>query len=103
MCAKARKTDEILTSKFHQGPPACAGKRSPNAWLQSRPLTRRKMNAWQTGGVHAWLKGALGDAMHAVLCGAGHNLRMILRKLRLLCVFILVALLNRCIATDVMA
>ena len=30
-----------------------------------------------------WLKGALGDALHAVLCGAGHNLRMILRKLRL--------------------
>jgi IS5 family transposase len=30
-----------------------------------------------------WLKGALGDAIHAVLCGAGHNLRMILRKLRL--------------------
>jgi IS5 family transposase len=28
------------------------------------------------------LKGALGDAMHAVLCGAGHNLRMILRKLK---------------------
>jgi IS5 family transposase len=41
-----------------------------------------------------WLKGALGDAMHAVLCGAGHNLRMILRKLRLLCVFILAVLLN---------
>jgi hypothetical protein len=32
-----------------------------------------------------WLKGTLGDALHAVLCGAGHNLRMILRKLRLLC------------------
>ena len=32
-----------------------------------------------------WLKGALGDAMHAVLCGAGHNLRIILRKLRLFC------------------
>ena len=31
------------------------------------------------------LKGALGDAMHAVMCGAGHNLRMILAKLRLLC------------------
>ncbi|OXC76087.1 Transposase [Caballeronia sordidicola] len=30
-----------------------------------------------------WLKGALGDAMHAVLCGAGHNLRMILRRLRI--------------------
>ncbi|MGF6673802.1 hypothetical protein OKW44_001654 [Paraburkholderia sp. WSM4174] len=27
-----------------------------------------------------WLKGALGDAIHAVLCGAGHNLRMILRE-----------------------
>jgi IS5 family transposase len=50
-----------------------------------------------------WLKGALGDAMHAVLCGAGHNLRMILRKLRLLCVFVLAALLNLNIAIDVTA
>jgi transposase, IS5 family len=49
-----------------------------------------------------WLKGALGDAMHAVLCGAGHNLRMILRKLRLLCVFILTALFNRGVAADAM-
>ncbi|WP_175233554.1 IS5 family transposase, partial [Paraburkholderia humisilvae] len=39
-----------------------------------------------------WLKGTLGDAMHAVLCGAGHNLRMILRKLRLFCARVLVAL-----------
>jgi transposase, IS5 family len=31
-----------------------------------------------------WLKGALGDAMHAVLCGAGHNLRMILAHLRVI-------------------
>lgn len=42
-----------------------------------------------------WLKGALGDAMHAVLCGAGHNLRMILRKLRLFYAAVLIALLNR--------
>jgi IS5 family transposase len=42
-----------------------------------------------------WLKGALGDAIHAVLCGAGHNLRMILRKLRLFYALIRVALLNR--------
>ncbi|MDR2092965.1 MAG: hypothetical protein LBP58_06585, partial [Azoarcus sp.] len=35
-----------------------------------------------------WLKGSLGDALHAVLCGAGHNLRMILRKLRLLCAWL---------------
>lgn len=32
-----------------------------------------------------WLKGAHGDALHALLCGAGHNLRMILRHLRVLC------------------
>src|SRR3984885_2529912 len=41
-----------------------------------------------------WLKGALGDAMHAVLCGAGHNLRMILRRLRLFYAFMLALLLN---------
>ncbi|PYE72688.1 DDE family transposase [Xylophilus ampelinus] len=32
------------------------------------------------------LKGALGDALHAVLCGAGHNIRLLIRKLRLFCV-----------------
>jgi IS5 family transposase len=31
------------------------------------------------------LKGALGDALHAVLCGAGHNIRLLLKKLQLLC------------------
>ena len=31
------------------------------------------------------LKGALGDAIHAVMCGAGHNLRLILAALRLFC------------------
>ena len=30
-----------------------------------------------------WLKGCLGDAINAVLYGAGHNLRMILRAIRL--------------------
>jgi len=30
-----------------------------------------------------WLKGTDGDAFNALLCGCGHNLRMILRKLRL--------------------
>jgi IS5 family transposase len=28
------------------------------------------------------LKGTLGDALHAVLCGAGHNLRLMIAKLR---------------------
>ncbi|MGF6304125.1 IS5 family transposase [Paraburkholderia sp. WC7.3g] len=49
-----------------------------------------------------WLKGALGDAMHAVLCGAGYNLRMILRKLRLLCAFVLAAFLECNSAADAM-
>jgi len=29
-----------------------------------------------------WLKGQIGDAIHAVLCGAGHNIRLLLRRLR---------------------
>lgn len=41
-----------------------------------------------------WLKGALGDAIHAVLCGAGHNLRLIIRKLRLFCADLLVTILR---------
>jgi len=31
-----------------------------------------------------WLKGSHGDALNAVLCGAGYNLRLILKALRLL-------------------
>jgi len=27
----------------------------------------------------------LGDALQAVMCGAGHNMRLLLRKLRLFC------------------
>ena len=38
-----------------------------------------------------WLKGSLGDALNAVLCGAGHNLRMILRAIRLFYVWMLCA------------
>jgi IS5 family transposase len=38
-----------------------------------------------------WLKGERGDALHAVMCGAGHNLRLILARLRALyCVLIAV-------------
>jgi len=33
--------------------------------------------------------------MHAVLCGAGHNLRMILRKLRFFYAFMLALLLSQ--------
>ena len=35
------------------------------------------------------LAGALGDALHAMLCGAGHNIRLLLAKLRLLLALLL--------------
>jgi len=41
------------------------------------------------------LKGTLGDALHAVLCGCGHNIRMILAHLRALWAKILVLLLGK--------
>ena len=40
------------------------------------------------------LKGLRGDAIFAVLCGCGHNLRKILRYLRSLFVYLLAAILN---------
>jgi IS5 family transposase len=39
-----------------------------------------------------WLKGAIGDAMHAVLCACGYNLRLLMRHLALLCAQIRMAL-----------
>jgi IS5 family transposase len=36
-----------------------------------------------------WLKGGIGDKINALLCGAGHNIRIILRKLRNLLSFLL--------------
>ncbi|GAB2921273.1 hypothetical protein GCM10027093_70130 [Paraburkholderia jirisanensis] len=50
-----------------------------------------------------WLKGALGDAINAVLCGAGHNLRMIPRKLRLFYALVLVELLGCTTASSAIA
>lgn len=49
------------------------------------------------------LRRTLGDAMHEVLRGAGHDLRTILRKLPLLCAFVLATLLNHCVAAEVLA
>lgn len=64
------------------------------AWTTTRwnrPSTSTVMRATRrTGRREAvrsaanWLHGELSDAMHAVLCGAGHNLRMNLRYLRVL-------------------
>lgn len=39
------------------------------------------------------LKGALGDALHAVLCGAGHNIRLLLSLLRLFVAHLLTVML----------
>ena len=35
-----------------------------------------------------YLKGAVGDQIHATLVAVGHNFRMILRKLRLFCIYV---------------
>jgi transposase, IS5 family len=58
--------------------------------LKRRQVVEPMIGHMKTDGLlgRNWLKGALGDAMHAVLCGAGHNLRMILAHLRVLyCAF----------------
>lgn len=44
-----------------------------------------------------FLKSSRGDAMNALLCGAGHNLRKILRRLALLCTQILQPLMQNTI------
>lgn len=54
--------------------------------LKRRQVVEPMIGHMKTDGLldRNWLKGAVGDAMHAVLCGAGHNLRMILAHLRVL-------------------
>jgi len=42
-----------------------------------------------------WLQGSLGDKINALLCGAGHNIRIILRKLRERMLFFLLFLTHR--------
>lgn len=43
-----------------------------------------------------WLKGSIGDKINALLCGAGHNMRIILRRLReVLFFFVLFSLLGK--------
>jgi hypothetical protein len=40
-----------------------------------------------------WLKGSIGDKINALLCGAGHNIRIILRKRRKLLHFFVIFIL----------
>src|ERR1700735_3928409 len=77
----------------------CLGRgitRGLRAMIRRRSVIEPAFSHMKTDGKldRNWLKGALGDAMHAVLCGAGHNLRMILRKLRFFYAFMLALLLN---------
>jgi transposase, IS5 family len=60
--------------------------RSLKKLLKRRQVVEPMIGHMKSDGLLArnWLKGSLGDAMHALLCGAGHNLRMILAYLRAL-------------------
>ncbi len=62
--------------------------------LQRRQALEPTFGHMKTDGLLArnWLKGSQGDAIHAVLCGAGHNPRLILAHLRVL-VLALIALI----------
>jgi len=69
-------------------------RRGITAWLK-RDIRRRSAIEPAIGHMkndgrlrRNWLQGTKGDVFHAMLCGYGHNLRMILRKLRFLLVFI---------------
>ena len=54
--------------------------------LKRREAIEPTIGHMKTDGLLAsnWLKGSEGDAIHAVPCGAGHNLRLILAHLRVL-------------------
>jgi IS5 family transposase len=69
--------------------------------LKRRQVVEPVIGHMKTDGLLArnWLKGELGDALHAVMCGAGHNLRLILARLRAL-FYVLIAVLAELIHSD---
>ena len=70
----------LLISHTRRLPPAL------KKLLKRRQVVEPMIGHMKSDGLLAcnWLKGAEGDALHAILCGAGHNLRMILAHLRVL-------------------
>jgi len=48
-----------------------------------------------------WLQGENGDAINVLLVAAGHNIRLILNWLRVLCAFILALLVSRAEDPDI--
>jgi IS5 family transposase len=71
----------------HHKPPTPAQRRELERRNAIEPVIGHMKSDGRLG--RNFLKGALGDAMNAVLCGAGHNLRILLRKLRLFWLWIL--------------
>jgi len=71
---------KLLISHTRNLPPAL------RKLLKRRQAIEPTIGHMKTDGLLArnWLKGSEGDAIHAVLCGAGHNLRLILAHLRVL-------------------
>jgi IS5 family transposase len=71
---------KLLISHTRNLPPAL------KKLLKRRQAIEPTIGHMKTDGLLArnWLKGREGDAIHAVLCGAGHNLRLILAHLRVL-------------------
>jgi IS5 family transposase len=53
-------------------------------WIKRRSAIEPHIGHMKSDGLlgRCHLKGVDGDAMHAVLCGAGHNLRLLLKRLR---------------------
>jgi len=53
-------------------------------WLKRRSAIEPHIGHMKRDGLLGccYLKGTEGDAMHSVLCGAGHNLRLLLNRLR---------------------
>lgn len=83
--------------------PHAAADAGVDAAAQTAPGDRTDDRAHERRGLLArnWLKGAIGDAMHAVLRGAGHNLRPILAHLRVLLLALLGLLLMQRITSAV--
>ena len=73
--------------------------------LKRRQVVEPMIGHMKADGLLArnWLKGALGDAMHAVLCGAGHNLRMLLAHLRVLLLALLGQFALACLGAEALA
>ena len=63
--------------------------------LRRRQAIEPTIGHMKTDGLLArnWLKGSDGDAIHAVLCGTGHNIRLILAHLRVLLLALIAMLL----------